>query len=148
MILLVAKSHMALLIGAIILVIFGFFYSMENNTIFSPISKQFSPINWDEVKLRHTVTNSIPIFLLEKSNSKCTASAERLDRILDHEEFVRSSEVEQVLKYNRASDTIVVSCDKISEEKSRLTIKYVTSDSPTHATKYEYYITPWNQTIP
>jgi len=145
---LVKKNHVIFFAVTVGLVIFGFYYSMDNNTLFTPISKQFSPVNWDEVKPRFTVINSIPIVVLEENGFECTMQANNLDKILDHEEFERSGEAESALKYERDTHTINLSCSEIPEEKSRLTIKYVTRDSPEHPEKWEYYIESYDETSP
>jgi len=128
------------------LVVAGFIYSFNSNTIFSQFFESFTPINWDEVHERDIVKNSIPIELIEKMNGDCKVSALKFVMITDQDLFVRSEELANELKFDREDTTIILPCDKLEGEKSRLNVWIAIEESDKHPNKYEYFITPWDIT--
>ena len=124
--------------------------------IFAPIEKsmlvvfleQFSKVDWNEVKERNIVKNAIPIILLEEKNNICIVNAHNFDIIISHKYFERSADLERELNYDGENETLLVSCDLLDGEKSRLHVWYALVESEKHAAKYEYFITPWNVTEP
>ena len=124
--------------------------------IFAPIEKsmlvvfleQFSEVDWNEVKERNIVKNSIPITMLEEKNDRCIVNADNFDLITSHEYFERSTDLERELSYDSDNKTLLISCDLLDGEKSRLHVWYALKESEKHATKYGYFITPWNVTEP
>ncbi|MCH7966402.1 MAG: hypothetical protein IIB02_03130 [Thaumarchaeota archaeon] len=141
------KEISFLIIGAIILVT-SFFYLDTSDTLFGVVIDQFSPIDWDEVHPMYIVKNSIPIELLETNNNSCTVKAENFEMIINHQYFIKNNKVTEKLQYDAQEKTLVVPCDELQGEKSRLNILYVTEESPQHAMKWEYFITAWDAEIP
>ena len=87
------KNEKLFVVIAAVLVIFAFFYFQNSDTAFFVFVKQFTEVNWDEVKEKDILKNSIPIVLLEEIGDKCKFSAVRFDYIISHEYFIRSDEL-------------------------------------------------------
>ena len=111
-----------------------------SNSVLGQALKQFAPADWNEVKQRNIVKNSIPITLLEKSENNCTVNAENFDYIISHKYFKRSQELAKELQYDKENNTLVISCDKIPEDKSTLHVWYATTEALNHSEKYEYFV--------
>jgi len=141
------KQEKIFVIAIVVLIIFSFIYLQESNTLFNSILGQFSEVDWEEVKDREIVKNSIPIELIEKINGKCMMSTQKFDLIVDHEYFIRANELELELEFDRENKTIVISCDVLEGDKSRLNVWYVIEESPTHSKKFQYFVTPWSEEI-
>lgn len=142
-----SRDQKIFLIVAAGLVIIGLFYSLNNSdSIFGKFLEQQGPVDWSEVKGRDIVKNSIPITILEDNNGECKVLGEKFDLIIDHQYFVRSSEFAEKLQFDRENKTLIISCDELKGEKSRLNVWYVIQESEKHATKYEYFITEWEET--
>ena len=133
----------ALVMG--IVVILGLVYFQDSNTLFNQAIDQFSPVDWDEIEERHIVKNSIPIILLEEIGDQCKVSSKKFNLIVDHEYFIHSDELVQKLNYDRENGTLLIACDLLLGEKSRLNVWYVVEESPIHAEKFEYFVTAWNE---
>ena len=131
------------LIGGGVIVVLAYFYLDTSDSILDKTIERFEPVNWEEVHARNIVKSSIPITLLSQNGDKCTTSACLIDAILDHDYFVQNANLASDLHYDAEKETIVVACDQLKGEKSRLNIWFVTEESSTHATKYEYFITEW-----
>jgi len=127
------------------LVIFAFFYVPRSDSLFGSLIESFSVPNWDEVSERNIVKNSIPVIKLEEQGTKCKVKAEKFDVIIDHSYFIRGEELEKELNYDRENQTLLLSCDLLDSEKSRLNIWYATEESEKHAKKYQFFITPWDE---
>jgi len=143
-----SRNQKIFVIVAIGLVIIGLFYSLNSESIFAKFLEQLSPPDWDEVKPRDIVKNSIPITLVEDIDGKCKVHGEKFDLIIDHQYFVRSNELAEKLKYDRENKTLITPCEELKGEKSRLNVWYVIPEAEKHATKYEYFITEWEETLP
>ena len=141
------KQEKIFVIAIAVLIIFSLIYLQESNTLFNSILSQFSEVNWEEVKDRDIVKNSIPIDLIEKINGKCIMSAQKFDLIVDHEYFIRTNELELELEFDRENKTIVISCNMLEGDKSRLNVWYVIEESSTHSKKFQYFVTPWEEEI-
>lgn len=128
------------------LVIFTLFYLQVPDSLLNSVLNQFTEVNWDEVKKRDIVKNSISITLLENLGDKCKVDAHKFDYIIDHEFFIRQNELARELNYDRENETLVLPCDQLIGEKSRLNVWYVVEESPKHSKKYQYFVTIWNQT--
>jgi len=139
------KEQKIFVIAMAILVIFAFFYIPQSDSLFGSFLESFSGPNWDELSERNTVKNSIPIILLEEQGTKCLVKAEKFDVIVDHPYFIRGNELAQELNYDKANETILLSCDQLKGEKSRLDIWYATEEAQKHAMKYQYFITTWEE---
>ncbi len=142
------KNDLIFLIAIGVIVILVLIYAPIEKSMFGVFLEQFSKVNWNEVKERNIVKNSIPIIFLEEKGSSCIVNAENFDLIISHEYFERSADLERELNYDSESDTLLVSCDLLDGEKSRLHVWYALKESEKHPTKYEYFITPWNVTEP
>jgi len=139
------KEQKIFVIVMVGLVIFAFFYIPQSDSLFGSFFESFSEPNWDEVLERNIVKNSIPIILLEEQVTKCLVKAEKFDVIVDHQYFIRGDELERELNYNRNDETLLLSCDLLQGEKSRLNIWYATEEAEKHSKKYQYFITPWEE---
>ena len=128
-------------------VVGAFFYLDIDNSLFVKVSDSFAPVNFDEVLPRNIVKNAIPITLLEQDGNLCKVKGEKLFQILSHTYFVRSQELADKLQYNYEEHTLVFPCDQIHAEKSRLEVWYVVQESDEHATKYDYWVIPWEETV-
>ena len=142
------KNDLMFLIAIGIVIILVLIYMPIEKSMFGVFLEQFSKVNWNEVKERNIVKNSIPIIFLEEKGSSCIVNADNFDLIISHEYFERSADLERELNYDSESETLLVSCDLLDGEKSRLHVWYALKESEKHATKYEYFITPWNVTEP
>jgi hypothetical protein len=142
------KNQKIFVIVAVGLVIIGLFYSFNSDTVFSKFFEQFDPVDWDEVKPREIVKNSIPITIIEDVDGKCKVHGEKFDLIIDHQYFIRSNELAEKLQYDRENKTLIIPCEELVGEKSRLNVWYVILEAEKHATKYEYFITEWEETPP
>jgi len=129
------------------LVVLAFFYLQRSDSLLGSWVEQFSEPNWDEVLKRDIVKNSIPVTLLEEQGEKCRVMADRFDVIIEHPYFIRGKELAQELNYDIDSKTLVLSCDLLENEKSRLNVWYALEESPKHSKKYQYFITSWNETM-
>ena len=127
------------------LVIFAFFYVPRSDSLFGSLIESFSGPNWDEVSERNIVKNSIPVIKLEEQGTKCKVEAEKFDVIIDHSYFIRGEELEMELNYDRENQTLLLSCDLLVDKKSRLNVWYATEEAQKHAKKYQYFITPWDE---
>jgi len=141
------KETTYLVIGAILLVA-AYFYLDTSDTLFGVVSDQFSPINWDEVHTRDLVKNSIPIELLDTNGNSCKVIAENFVMITNSPYFERNHEVTEKLQYDAQEKTLVVPCDELQGEKSRLNVWYVVEESAMHSLKWEYFITAWDAEVP
>jgi hypothetical protein len=141
-----SKNQKIFVIIATGLVVVGAYYSINSDTLFGKFLDQFSPVNWDEVRERDIIKNSIPIILLETKNGDCKVHGEKFDLIIDHQYFIRSNELVQKLQYDREEKTLIIPCDELAGEKSRLNVWYMLEESTNHPTKYEYFITEWEET--
>ena len=142
------KNDLIFLIAIGIVIILVLIYMPIEKSMFGVFLEQFSKVNWNEVKERNIVKNSIPIIFLEEKGSSCIVNADNFDLIISHEYFVRSADLERELNYDGENETLLVSCDLLDGEKSRLHVWYALKESEKHPTKYEYFITPWNVTEP
>ncbi len=142
------KNDLIFLIAIGIVIILVLIYMPIEKSMFGVFLEQFSKVNWNEVKERNIVKNSIPIIFLEEKDSSCIVNAENFDLIISHEYFERSADLERELNYDSDNETLLVSCDLLDGEKSRLHVWYALKESEKHPTKYEYFITPWNVTEP
>jgi len=135
-----------LLIAVGIIVILAYFYLDSPDSFFVKFVDELSPVNWEEVSERNIIKNSIPISLLEKISSNCKVKAENFNLIIDHEYFIRSEQLAKQLQYDPDEETLVIPCDDLEGEKSRLNVWYATEEAKKYPTKYEHFITPWNET--
>ncbi len=140
------KKEKIFVIVAAVLVVAVFYYNPVESNYLNPILENFRPVDWDEVKPRNIVKNSIPITLIEETGGKCKVKADTFDLIIDHQYFIRANDLVGQLNYDRDNATLMLSCDQLKGEKSRLHVWYVVEESEKHSKKYDYWISVWNST--
>ena len=139
------KEKIFVIVAAVLVVAVFYFNPVENNYL-NPLLENFRPVDWDEVKPRNIVKNSIPITLIEETGGKCKVKAVTFDLIIDHQYFIRANDLVRQLNYDRDDATLTLSCDQLKGEKSRLHVWYVVEESEKHSKKYDYWISVWNST--
>ena len=97
---------------------------------------------------RDVVKNSIPIELLDTNGNSCTITGENFLMIANSPYFEKNHEVTEKLQYDAQEKTLIVPCEELQGEKSRLNVWYVVEESPTHSMKWEYFITAWDAEVP
>ena len=140
------KKEKIFIIVAVGIVIAVFFYNPVENNYLNLLFEEFSEVDWDEVITRNIVKNSIPINLIEKMNGKCMVTADNFDLIINHQYFIRANELARELNYDSENSTLMLSCDLLQGEKSRLHVWYVVEESLKHSKKHQYFVTPSNET--
>ena len=140
------KEKIFVIVAAVLVVAVFYFNPVESNYL-NPILEDFKPVDWNDVKPRNIVKNSIPITLIEETGGKCKVKADTFDLIIDHEYFIRANELELELEFDRENKTIVISCNMLEGDKSRLNVWYVIEESSTHSKKFQYFVTPWEEEI-
>jgi len=141
------KSSKIFVIVAAILVVVGFFYTQDKNTLFDEIVEPLQPVAWDEVKTKHITEYSIPISTLEKNGNDCLTTAKNLNSVLNHTKFTSGPELANKLQFDLDSETIIIPCAQMKGEPSEFTVWYVSPESKVHNDKYEYYIDPYDGTL-
>jgi len=139
----VKKKEITILVIGAVLLVTAYFYMDTSDSLFDTIITQVEPINWDELFPRNVVKNSIPIEILEENGNSCTVTAENFEMITSFVYFVRSHEVTEKLQYDAQEMTLIVPCDELQGEKSRLNVWYVVEEDPNHPTEWKYFITEW-----
>jgi len=143
------NKEIVFFIGMVIVVIAGFFYVQDKNTLFTQltgeVSEQFSDVKWNEVLPRNIVKNSVPIVLISDHGNQCIVDAKDFYLIVDHNYFLRSDELVRELNYDRENSELTIACDMLQGEKSRLNIWYALDESERHANKYDYFVTVWEE---
>jgi len=144
------KKEIIFFIVMVIMVIAGFFYVQDKDTMFTQltgeVSEQLSDVNWDEVLPRNIVKNSIPIVLIADQGDECIVDAGDFNLIVYHNYFVRSDDLIRELNYDQENNVLTIACDMLQDEKSRLNVWYALEESESHANKYEYFVTIWEET--
>jgi len=140
------KDQKIFLIAMVALVIVTFFFFQRSDSLLGSLVEPYSEPKWDEVPEKHIVKNSIPITILEENNGKCKMTAQKFDVLIEHPYFIRGNELAEKLNYEKVDETLVLSCDLLEGEKSRLNVWYAVEESTKHSKKYQYFITPWNET--
>lgn len=141
------KEISYLIVGAAILVL-SYVYLDTSDTIFGVLTAPITPVDWDELLPREIVKNSIPIELLEENFLSCKVAAPTFEMITSHQYFIRADELTKELQYDNKTKTLIVPCDQLAGEKSKLFVWYAIEEARKHATKYEYWIEEWRVTDP
>jgi len=147
------KQHQIIFLTiSICLVIFGFIYSLNSETLFGKLLDQVKPVEWDKVFQRNIIKNSIPIEILENQNGICNIKAENFQLILKAPEFTKSQDLVRELDYNNDTKTIKISCDKLPGnklpgEKDKLHVWIVRGETEKFSGRYQYFVTTSNVTI-
>jgi len=142
------KQEKIFVLVAAAVVIVVFIFVPWSNSYFGLLLDTFTGPNWDELNPHDVVKNVIPITLLEKTDNNCKMSAENLDNVIEHQYFIRGKEFAQTVKFDAKNSTVVLPCEIIDGEKSRLHVWYIKEEAPRHGGTYKYFVTPWNDTIP
>lgn len=140
----VLKRDLVIFAVGIILVIIGLVYINNSDSLFSSAIDPLMPVNWDEVKERDIMKSIILVTLVEEHNGQCTITAPYFEGIIEHEYFTRGNELGNKLQFNSENSTIIVPCNELYGEKSRLEIWNVVPEASKHTHKYEYWIKPLN----
>ena len=142
------KQEKIFVIVAACVVIAVFVFAPWSNSYFGLIFDTFTGPNWDELSPHDIVKNVIPIVLIDKADSNCKMSAENLDNVIEHQYFVHGKEFAQAINYDMKNKTIVLPCEMIDDNKSRLHVWFIKEEAPHDGGKYKYFVTPWNDTSP
>jgi len=137
------RNEKIFVLGMVGLVLFGFFYIQNDESVFTFVVDKFTKTNWDEIKERNVVKNTIPITLISDQGSQCLVNAENFDLIVDHEYFVRSDVLIRELNYDRENNVLTIACDMLQGEKSRLNVWYALEEAKRYSNNYEYFVTAW-----
>lgn len=134
------------------LVVFGFVYSLNSETLFGKFLDQVKPIEWDKVFPRNIIKNTISIEILENQNGMCNIKAENFQLILKAPEFTKSQDLVRDLNYNNDTKTIKILCDKIPGdkipgEKNNLHVWMVRGEAEKFPERYQYFVTTSNVTV-
>ena len=138
------KIFVAVMSVAVVVVVVLFYLPTDSLTNY--VLEPYTEVNWDEVIPRNIVKLSSSIALLEDFGEKCKVSAPAFDIIISHKYFVKGKELALKLDYDSEKETLMLPCDLLAGEKSRLNVWYVVEESPTHSKKYQYFVTPWVET--
>ena len=141
------KESAVLIIGAVLLVS-AYFYLDTSESLFGVAINQLEPLNWDEIFPRNIVKNSIPIELLDTNGNSCLVTAENFEMITSFHLFVRSHEVTEELQYDAQEKTLIMPCDELQGEKSRLNVWFVIEEDKGHPNEWKYFITAWDAEVP
>ncbi len=142
-----SKFSKIFVIAAAVLVVIGFTYSMDKDTLFGTLVEPLAPVDWTEVKPKYVIEYSIPITIIEENGNDCTVYAKGFYSLTTHGKFTRSAELASKLKYDNSTDTLVIQCDQMQGDPSEFTAWYVSPESNVHKDKYEYYIDPYDGTL-
>ena len=130
-----------IIVSLAILFIIVIFSTDISNSILGEFLEQYFEPDWSQVDKRNIVKNSIPITVLEATGKECTVSAENFDYIIEHQYFKLSEELAKELQYNKENQTLIIPCDEIPEEESKLHVWYITEEALKHSKKYKYFVT-------
>ena len=111
----------------------------SEDTILGVIIDQTYEPEWDKLKLREIIKNTVLIQVLER-NGNCLVSAEKLNLALDHQDFIYGEKLGKELNYDREEKTISISCDKLIEDEMNLHIWVVIPEAPKYADRFTYFI--------
>lgn len=140
------KNEKIFVVAIASLVVLALLFLPLQNTYFGMFLDIFSEPNWEEVHPKNIVKNAIPINLIGQENGNCKTSALKFDYIVDHEYFIRADELARKLNYDRDDKTIILPCDMLKGDKSKLNVWYMLEETPKHSKKYQYFVTIWNET--
>jgi len=142
------KQEKIFVLVAVSVVIVVFVFAPWQNSYFGFFVDNFSEPNWNELNPHDVVKNSVSLTLIEKTDNSCKMSAENLNSVIEHQYFVRGQEFAQAVKFDAKNNTVVLPCEMIDGEKSRLHVWYIKEEATKHGGTYKYFVTPWNDTVP
>jgi hypothetical protein len=140
------RDQKIFLIAMVALVIVTFFFFQNSDSLLGSWLEPYTEPNWDEVPDKHIVKNSIPVIILEENDGKCKMIAQKFDAIIEHPYFKRGNELAAKLNYEKEDETLILPCNLLEGEKSKLNVWYAVEESVKHSKKYQYFITSWNET--
>lgn len=133
---------------ASVLVVAVMFYLPTPNSFFGSILYDyFSEPVWDQIPPKYIVKNSIPVYVIDQNgtiNNECVVSAHNFNLIIDHPYFKRADELAKNLKYDKAKETMILSCNDLIGNVSRFNVWYVTEESPKYPAKFQYFVTQYD----
>jgi hypothetical protein len=141
-----SKSSKIFVIVAAVLVVIGFVYSMDKDTLFSTLVEPLAPVDWAEVYTKYVIEYSVPITVIEKNGNDCKVHAEGF-QVYSLAKFKRHTDLINMIKYNNVTETLIIPCDSMPGDPSEFTIWYVSPDSNIHTSKFEYFIDPYDGTL-
>jgi len=142
------KQEKIFVIIAAFVVIAVFVFAPWSKSYFGFILDTFTGPNWSDLSPHDIVKNVIPIVLIDEADNNCKMSAENLDNVIEHQYFVRGKEFAQTINYDMKNKTIVLPCEMVDDNKSRLHVWFIKEEAPRDGGKYKYFVTPWNDTSP
>ena len=126
-------------VGAVVII---FLFAPWQNSYFGMLVGSITGPNWDELSPHDIVKNVIPLTLIAKSDGSCKMSAENLGNVINHQYFVRGQGFAQDVKFDPKNSTIIIPCEMLGEDKSRLHIWYIKAESAKYGGNYKYFVTP------
>ncbi|MGH9998901.1 MAG: hypothetical protein ACRD90_03445 [Nitrosopumilaceae archaeon] len=142
------KQEKIFVLVAAAVVIAVFVFAPWQNSYFGLFVDMFREPDWNELNPHDVVKNSVPLILIEKTDGSCKMSAENLDSVIEHQYFVSGQEFAQAVKFDSKNETVVLPCEMIVGDKSRLHVWYIKEEATRFGGKYKYFVTPLNETIP
>ena len=142
------KQEKIFVLVAAAIVVAVFIFAPWQNSYFGLFVDTVREPNWDDLNPHDVVKNSVSMTLIEKMDNNCKMSAENLGNVIEHKYFVRGQEFAQAVKFDTKNETVVLPCEMVDGEKSRLHVWYTIEEAPRFGGKYKYFVTPWNDTIP
>jgi len=134
------KKDITILIVSIVIAVIILTNYSSKNTIVGMIVDPFEEPEWDEIKPRNIVKNTIPITLLERNN-ECLVTANNFNIILEQVDFTQRDNLASKLNYDDKEQTIKIRCEELVGETSNLHIWFIIPDSPKYAGKFTYFVT-------
>ena len=141
------QERLFVLVAACVLIAI-FVFAPWQNSYFGLFIEMFTGPNWNDLNPHDVVKNSVPLTLIEKTENNCKMFAENLNNVVGHQYFVHGQEFAQAVKYDAENNTIVLPCEMVDGEKSRLHVWYIKEDVARHGGAYKYFVTPWTDTTP
>lgn len=124
-----------------VIVTFLLFTNPLDETFLGYQLENFIDVNWNDVKPRNTIKNTVPLELIEDQGSLCKVHSEKFHLITDHVYFKNAEKLIKDLNFDNSTSTLLVPCEDLPGDSSLLHVWYVVEESPKHANKYEYRIT-------
>ena len=142
------KQEKIFVLVAVAVVVAVFVFGPWKNSYFGLFVDTLREPNWNDLNPHDVVKNSVPLILIEKTGTTCKMSAENLGNVIEHQYFVHGQEFAQAVKFDTKNETVVLPCEMIDGEKSRLHVWYIIEEAPRFGGKYKYFVTPWDDTNP
>ena len=126
----------------------AFIFAPWSNSYFGLFLDIFREPDWNDVSPHDIVKNAISMTLINKTDHGCKMSTQNLNNVVEHPYFVHGKDFAHEIKFNMNDETIVLPCEKIVDEKSKLHVWYIIEDAPRFGGKYKYFVTLFNDTAP